>query len=593
MFGDEWVTFVAAQTTPVRTAISDLIPCNVLLDSAGHPIVTIKGGLGLSTWAAKRPFALARSTGGPWVSKLKGDQDTQLLIRFSERAAAAMAGPDKQWCKLTRNDADEWFRSHVKTDVVRLQLLVFTDVKWTSKVDAIPVLLDREVGPIPFQLARLLYLSIGNPAVAQATLVSSFPDAAFTTEVVVEPPAETPAAAAARTAAAELRLATEALDAARARQAAALTAQTLGSAHTPPGSPERQPTTPGPSHALFTAADLAQITAQILSEFGRSKTPTSPAALPAAPAESRYDTFIASLHKKVCNFEFINIAELSPEALRAAREKLCSASMQKLTHSTVAGLPVVHEIPTPEFKSKDDQYWLSGFDEYVRILSSDTKTAHRVSDILSWRVQVFSTRNVSTAQKIVYAKEFMFTYRGHAHANAWCEKFATDHVLRGDFLLKESSSKPSKYSDAEKTAYSKSKKDNAKFKVSPRGRRDRGAARNQVGDGTPYSRRRSETHDRGQSDRRGRDTERNDRDRSDRNDRGGTRDRSDRAQQTANRPCRSRVGRNEQCTYGDKCKFSHKCIFCDNKTHAAQDCPNWTTDKAEAANSKFNMRIQL
>ena len=268
--------------------------------------------------------------------------------------------------------------------------------------------------------------------------------------------------------------------------------------------------------------------------------------------------------------------------------------MQKSTHTTVAGLQVVHETPNPEFKSKDDQYWLSGFDEYVRILSSDPKTAHRVSDILSWRVQVFSTRNVSTAQKIVYAKEFMFTYRGHANANAWCEKFASDHVLRGDFLLKESSSKPSKYSEAEKATYAKTKKDNANSRNSPRRRLDRGTARNQVGDGTPYSRRRNDTRDRGQNDRRGRDPERGDRDRNDRSDRSSTRDRNDRAQPTSDRPCRSRVlGRNEPCTYGDKCKFSHKCIFCDNKHHAAKDCPNWTTDKAEAANTKFNMRIQL
>jgi hypothetical protein len=48
------------------------------------------------------------------------------------------------------------------------------------------------------------------------------------------------------------------------------------------------------------------------------------------------------------------------------------------------------------------------------------------------------------------------------------------------------------------------------------------------------------------------------------------------------------------CAYGDRCKFSHRCIFCpDNKSHSAKECPSWNAEQAAAANTKYAMRIQL
>ena len=330
-----------------------------------------------------------------------------------------------------------------------------------------------------------------------------------------------------------------------------------------------------------------------MNELTRQKAPSSPAAQPATQTESRYDAHVTALHKKVRNFEYMNIPDLCPEALRSAREKLCSASSQRVHHSTIAGMQVVHEAPNPEFKSTNDEYWLTGFDEYVRILSADPTTLYRVSDILAWRVQVFSSRGVSTAQKIIYAKEFMFTYRGPANANAWCEKFANDHVLRSEFLIKDQQGpRPSRYSDADREAYNKSKKERPTRRRDASRRDNRGTTRPHVDTSdAPYDRR---PRDHGQGARRGRDTDRTENDRSSRDDRGGNRDRNDRGQPSRDRPCRSRVGKAEVCAYGDRCKFSHRCIFCpDNKSHSAKECPSWNAEQAAAANTKYAMRIQL
>jgi hypothetical protein len=494
------------------------------------------------------------------------------------------------WSKQTLNDADEWLNNHVKTDVVRVMLLAFTDEKWTNKVDAITVLLAQEIGFVPFQLARLLYYALGSQDISDTVLVTTLVNAALNGEKPINAPptAEDLAKAAAAERALRLKKANEDFAAAQAAHAAAM-AQDGRPAPvlTPPSSPVHQPAagpnaSPRPDAMHITPAEIAAI----VREIAKEKAPVSTAA-----TESRYDVFIASQHKKVRNFEFVNLAEFSPEALRAAREKLCSASMQKATHTTVAGLQVIHDIPNPEFKSTDDRYWLTGLDEYVRILSADPKTAYRVQDILAWRVQLFSTINVSVAQKVIYAKEFMFTYRGHANAHSWCEKFASDHALRSEFLIRDSTSTATvkgttaqKYTAAEKQAYNKAQRDRKTAAANRRGedgpRYQPNAQSGRRGRDAPYSR---DNNNRGD-----RPNNRESNDRSNNRDR----DRNDRSMQISDRPCRSRVGKQEVCSYGDKCRFSHKCMFCD-RSHAAKDCPSWTMERAEAVNAKYNMRIKL
>ena len=594
VYGEEWVKFFTSQTDDMQRELLELMGSDLRFSADGTPMISIRHAAGLQTWATKKPFTLSSSKGGSWVSKVKKEQDDALLQRWASRSAAdskkttsAMSTVQTAWSKQTRNDALEWYNSHIKTDVVHVMLLAFTEAKWTTKVEAINFLLEREIGFIPFQLARLLYCALGSQEISDSEFpVAVLINAALSGEKPGAPTAEDLARTTATERSLRIQKANDDLAAARLAHAAAMAiddqiTDPLPPVPTPPGSPIHQPSAPPRSSAIqITPAEIAAIVRELTKE--KAPVPTS--------TESRYDAFIASQHKKVKNFEFMNLAEFSPEALRAAREKLCSASMQKVTHSTVAGLQVVHDIPNPEFKSTEDRYWLTGLDEYIRILSADPKTAHRVQDILAWRVQLFSTINVSVAQKVIYAKEFMFTYRGHANAHAWCEKFANDHALRAEFLIRDSPLAPTKkgaaaqkYTDAERLAYNKAQRErktaaNRRWDDGPRNQPN--AQNGRRGRDMPYSR-----------DNNGRGDRPNNRETNDRNN-NRDRDRNDRPIQISDRPCRSRVGKNEVCAYGDKCRFSHKCQFCD-RSHAAKDCQSWTVDKAEAVNAKFNMRIKL
>jgi hypothetical protein len=108
---------------------------------------------------------------------------------------------------------------------------------------------------------------------------------------------------------------------------------------------------------------------QMLSLLAATTSKERPQVPPTADADSRYARYIASLRAKVIVNEYVNMVDYCPEALRNAREKLCSSSTKKPTHTVVAGLQVVTEIQDPEFKSTDEKHWLTGFDEYVQILS--------------------------------------------------------------------------------------------------------------------------------------------------------------------------------------------------------------------------------
>jgi hypothetical protein len=191
----------------------------------------------------------------------------------------------------------------------------------------------------------------------------------------------------------------------------------------------------------------------------------------------------------------------------------------------------------------------------------------------------------------------MFKYRGLLNAQKWCDKFANDHELRTDWLLRENTapspaSKP-RYTAQERATYNKARKENARTTkltakhstpyTSQQGRRDRGDT--QYGDRGANQR---GDRDENQSDRRRSDYQRDQRNR----DQPGERNR-DQPGERPPAPCRSRVGKQEPCVYGDKCRFSHKCLWCDGKDHPAKECPNWTQAKADAANAKFNMRLTL
>jgi hypothetical protein len=82
----------------------------------------------------------------------------------------------------------------------------------------------------------------------------------------------------------------------------------------------------------------------------------------------------------------------------------------------------------------------------------------------------------------------MFKYRGLLNAQKWCDKFANDHELRTDWLLRENTapspaSKPP-YTAQERATYNKARKENARTTkltaklstpyTSQQGRRDRG-----------------------------------------------------------------------------------------------------------------------
>ena len=171
MFGAEWVKFYQEQSPADQKALSSLIACGVHLTTDDAPALHFyKDSVMAVPWAAKRPFAPGANA---WASKNPATSK-DLLFRYATRAAL-----HDTWSREAIADATEWFTSHAKTSVVHLQLIAFTDVKWTTKTEAIQALIQRQIGPIPFRLARMLFNALGNPAVGQITPVHAFTDTQF------------------------------------------------------------------------------------------------------------------------------------------------------------------------------------------------------------------------------------------------------------------------------------------------------------------------------------------------------------------------------------------------------------------------------
>jgi hypothetical protein len=347
-------------------ALASIMEAKCECDEQGTTRITLQKAIGLTTWATKTQFTMSKSSGGPWASKRSPEQDEAALLRW------ALHTHQKADAAITEVDAREWYTTHVKTDLVRTLLLMFTDLSWTTKEAAIQTLLGLGIGFVPPTLVKHYYYLLGTNLAGISTLVSSFlraqgePEAAQTAELARR----------------SKQAADDANQAQMALAAAQLAMQNSGASATPPGTPDRhqhqggspvaEPLTPTFMATITEVLRQQQVTQQqMLSLLAATTSKERPQVPPTADADSRYARYIASLRAKVIVNEYVNMVDYCPEALRNAREKLCSSSTKKPTHTVVAGLQVVTEIQDPEFKSTDERHWLSGFDEYVQILSSE------------------------------------------------------------------------------------------------------------------------------------------------------------------------------------------------------------------------------